>query len=277
VSLSTAAFARILARVERELEIAPALAEAGITEDEWAAEKAAFALAARERPREVSLELAQAFAQARADLAGDAKPDEPPEPLDSKPSETEAEEPAPTRASPPEPGSPIATPTYLKQESPLLAPTQPDAPLDPDATLPIPIPVATRPALPFSGDNSVSRLRELAEQAPRPNDLALSPDETVIAPVQVALVSPASGSFRDALAPVVVPQLSLAAYADLRARLVVFGEDHDPSLRHYGVVSTAAKEAVERGFRARFENDAELRGRFESAIRERVRHHRGGS
>jgi len=95
--------------------------------------------------------------------------------------------------------------------------------------------------------------------------------------VQVALVSPASGSFRDALAPVVVPQLSLAAYADLRARLVVFGEDHDPSLRHYGVVSTAAKEAVERGFRARFENDAELRGRFESAIRERVRHHRGGS
>jgi hypothetical protein len=272
VTLSVAAFARILARIERELEAGPALAEAGIDEAQWADEKAAFVAQARERPAELSHELAQAFAEARTSLE-DGGP-EPAEALPAPPAPL-----TPDNSAQVEPSRSVApaVPTYLMQDAMPRDVVEPVNSIDPDATAAIPVHAAVGRAIPFSGDRSEAHLRELAAQrAPSRADRLAGPDETVLAPQQVLLQTIASGSFRDALAPVVVPQLTVADYADLRARLVVFGEDHVASLRHHGVLSVAAKEALERAFRSKFEADAVLRARFEATIRERVRHHRRG-
>lgn len=272
MTLSVAAFARILARTERELEAGPALTEAGLDEAQWADEKEAFVAQARQRPAEVSRELAQAFAEARLSLENGG-----PAPAEALPAP-----PAPLTlddCDQVEPGRSVApaVPTYLKQDAAPRDAAEQDRSIDPDATATIAVPVALGRAIPFSGDRSEAHLRELAAQPlPPRGDRPTGPDETVLAPQQVLLETIASGSFRDALAPVVVPKLTVADYADLRARLVVFGEDHLPSLRHHGVMSGAAKEALERAFRVQFEADTALRGRFEATIRERVRHHRRG-
>lgn len=195
MTLSIAAFARILARIERELEAGPALAEAGIDEAQWADEKAHFVAQARERPVELSRELAQAFAAARLSLEN-VQPElaEAPPAPPAPPSVGDSNEADPSRGVVP------AVPTYLKQAAEPRDGAEQDDSIDPGATAAMPVPIAPGSAIPFSGDNSEAHFRELAARPPpsrgeRPE----GPGETVLAPQQSLLETMASGSFRDAL------------------------------------------------------------------------------
>jgi hypothetical protein len=62
--------------------------------------------------------------------------------------------------------------------------------------------------------------------------------------------------------PLVVPDLSLADYAALRAHLTVQGEEDPETWKHFGVTSPAVKQALQDHFSARFRQDPAAQAQF---------------
>jgi hypothetical protein len=62
--------------------------------------------------------------------------------------------------------------------------------------------------------------------------------------------------------PLVVPDLSLADYAALRAHLMVRGEEDPETWKHFGVTSPAVKQALQDHFAARFRQDPGAQAQF---------------
>jgi hypothetical protein len=65
----------------------------------------------------------------------------------------------------------------------------------------------------------------------------------------------------------VVPELSLADYAALRAHLMVRGEDDPETWKHFGVTSPAVKQALQDHFSARFRQDPAAQAQFVDRLR----------
>lgn len=161
-------------------------------------------------------------------------------------------------AAPASPTAPTELPSYMRQRS------EASSMADPDATLPIPAPGTGAPALPFSPASSNRHALESIKTGPAaPTDPGSG--ETALLP-QVELTSLATGTFRDRLAPLVVPILSLEEYAEARARLTVYGEDHAPTLARFGITSPDVRDALRARFADYFKRDPEAQGRFLSAM-----------
>jgi len=62
------------------------------------------------------------------------------------------------------------------------------------------------------------------------------------------------------------PDLTLDAYAALRAKLTVKGEGDPGTWREFGIASHAMKEALQARFAARFRDDPEARDRFVALV-----------
>lgn len=92
--------------------------------------------------------------------------------------------------------------------------------------------------------------------------LSKKSDETLPIPAPVKLTYPSSGSFRDALAPVAVPMLSLEDYAALQAALVVGGDSSVDTLRSFGILSAGSYAALRSHFAELFKDDGEAQSRF---------------
>jgi len=139
------------------------------------------------------------------------------------------------------------------------------ASFDPDETLPIPVAFVAKPpgaAVPFAGSTSPAAVAEMFDPVePRVRSDEPDPDETAMLPA-AAVVAPKTGTFRDQLGPVVVPLLSLDEYADLRARLTVFGEAHAPTLARYGVAAREVREAVQARFADYFQRNTAAQAQF---------------
>jgi hypothetical protein len=156
-----------------------------------------------------------------------------------------------------------AVPTYLRAE------VQPgvEAAADPDATQ-VPVTPAA-PTLPFRGSLSQEALAELLSRPlpPKGPDTPGSGgvEETALLP-QLTLVAAGSGTFRDKLGAVAVPPLTVEEYAELRARLTVFGAAHAETLERFGVAAAEVREALRAAFNERFQKDADLQQRFLSAM-----------
>jgi hypothetical protein len=158
-------------------------------------------------------------------------------------------------------------PSYLRADAQPSAPTV--EPVDPNATQAA-IPMLSVP-LPFGGTLSREALEEmLSRSAPgaarEPSHQGLADaSETALLP-QLTLVATTSGTFRDQLGAVAVPAMSLEDYAELRARLTVFGESHEPTLKRFGVVAHEAREALRTQFAEQFKRDAQAQERFLAAM-----------
>ncbi|MBK6514942.1 MAG: hypothetical protein IPG04_12650 [Polyangiaceae bacterium] len=147
--------------------------------------------------------------------------------------------------------------------------------VDQDETLPIPTSLATRPALPFAGMTSLERLAWLSsERGPSTIPEDANPDETL--PIPRSAPSPGTGTFRDRLGAVEVPVLSLDEYVELRARLLVCGEDHAPTLARFGVLVRPVHAALKARFAEYFERAPEARAAFVDALAARVAELRAG-
>ncbi len=158
-------------------------------------------------------------------------------------------------------------PSYLRADA---QPSMPgELPVDPNATQAA-IPMLSV-SLPFEGSLSREALQEmLSRPAPAPapeqsDHVSSAAHETALLP-QLTLVAATSGTFRDRLAAIVVPVMSLEDYAELRARLTVFGETHEPTLKRYGVVASEARDALRAQFAEQFQRDASLQERFLTAM-----------
>ncbi len=177
-------------------------------------------------------------------------------PLPGRPA---VEEPASSRA------VDTAVPTYLRAEVQQGVEAPPA--LDPDATQAPVAPAA--PTLPFQGSLSKEALAELLSRPmpPKGTDTpaAGNVEETALLP-QLTLVAAGSGTFRDKLGAVAVPPLTVEEYAELRARLTVFGATHAETLERFGVAAAEVREALRAAFNERFQKDAELQQRFLSAM-----------
>jgi len=79
-------------------------------------------------------------------------------------------------------------------------------------------------------------------------------------------VAPQTGSFRDQLGTLAVPLLSLDEYAELRARLTVYGETHAPTLARFGVTLEQVREALRRRFADYFQRDKAAQAQFIAAM-----------
>ncbi len=163
-------------------------------------------------------------------------------------------------------------PTYLR------APVQPAAPLlDPDGTQdPIP---RSPVSLPFRR----SLMREVFEESPEQPLMkpvvpprtassetplgaqAVDVDQTAMIPL-AAIVPAGTGTFRDQLGSLVVPVLTLEEYAELRARLTIFGEGDELTLKRFGVSSSEIREALRMQFNEQFQRDPSAQQRFLSAM-----------
>jgi len=91
------------------------------------------------------------------------------------------------------------------------------------------------------------------------------PDETALL-ARVEIVAPQTGSFRDQLGTLAVPLLSLDEYAELRARLTVYGETHAPTLARFGVTLEQVREALRRRFADYFQRDKAAQAQFIAAM-----------
>lgn len=67
--------------------------------------------------------------------------------------------------------------------------------------------------------------------------------------------------------PLVVPDLSLADYAALRAHLMVQGEEDPETWKRFGVTSPAVKQALQDHFSARFRQDPAAQAQFVDRLR----------
>jgi len=163
---------------------------------------------------------------------------------------------------------------------PALVPQPPPAPrFDPDETLPMIATFVAPPAVPFSGTISPAAAAAMFDPVePREKKERVNPDETAFLPV-VAVVAPETGTFRDQLGPLVVPLLGLSEYAELRARLTVYGEAHEPTLKRFGVAAREVREALRARFADYFQRDAAAQAQFLTGMQEaivRVRKERDG-
>ncbi len=57
-------------------------------------------------------------------------------------------------------------------------------------------------------------------------------------------------------------KLTIDEYAELRAHLLVFGENHEPTLKRFGLLSEASRELLKLRFLSAFSTDDALRDRF---------------
>jgi hypothetical protein len=163
-------------------------------------------------------------------------------------------------------------PTYLR------APAQPAAPLlDPDVTQdPIP---RSPVSLPFRRSLVREVFEEPAEQpltkpvaAPQTSGTetplgaqAIDVDQTAMIPL-AAIVPAATGTFRDQLGSLVIPVLTLEEYAELRARLTIFGEGDELTLKRFGVSASEVREALRVQFNEQFQRDPSAQQRFLSTM-----------
>ncbi len=104
-----------------------------------------------------------------------------------------------------------------------------------------------------------------------PNRSSPDADETLMVRSPFLTTPVATGSFRDALTPVVVPTLSIPEYARFRAALRVHGEEHERTFRLFGVASVAVRNTLQSQFALRFQSDpaaqAEYLKLFEKFLR----------
>jgi hypothetical protein len=125
-----------------------------------------------------------------------------------------------------------------------------------DETAPILNPIKVADVLPFSGSTGDETLQALAK-APLPaanagfSSNAASPDETVMLPPNAR--APGGPG---------MPFLSLEQYAELRAHLLVFGENHEPTLLRFGLLTQESRELLKLRFLAIFAADEVTRDRF---------------
>lgn len=135
----------------------------------------------------------------------------------------------------------------LRARSPMT--TAPDA----DTTAMLPSEFTASPSLPFI--------------PPQPSaGPTFDADQTLPLPM-VAVVHKSSGSFVDQLDPIMVPVLSIEAYADLRAQLSDKGEDDPATLARFGIQSKAAHAALKLEFAEYFKRDPAAVERFVNALR----------
>lgn len=148
----------------------------------------------------------------------------------------------------------------------IVAPVPPAAISEPnlDETLPITGPVRLSGELPFSGSTGDETLQALF-RSPSPAELAPSTgsgpptDETVMLPPNAGASAASAGAGRTGLS---VPVMTLERYAELRAHLLVFGEDHAATLQHFGLRSHQDRELLKLRFASIFTSDEARRDRF---------------
>ena len=105
-----------------------------------------------------------------------------------------------------------------------------------------------RPSMPFAAPRAGDAL---ARAAPLPGVQVVPP------------VSPPPGaSMLHGANLLVVPELSLADYAALRAHLIVQGEEDPETWKHFGITSPAVKQALQDHFSARFRQDPAAQAQF---------------
>ncbi len=153
----------------------------------------------------------------------------------------------------------------------LAAPTPPGPPTlaDPDETLPIPPPFSPGRGVPFSGTRSPQELAVMLGPS-QPEPPAQPGDgETALLP-RLELVAAQTGSFRDQLTPVAIPVLSVGEYAELRARLTVYGEAHAPTLARFGVTAEAVRDALRKRFAEYFQRDQAAQTQFIAIMQEAI-------
>ncbi|MBL8742280.1 MAG: hypothetical protein JNK04_14325 [Myxococcales bacterium] len=144
------------------------------------------------------------------------------------------------------------------------------ASFEPDETLPIPAPFAAKPAIPFTGSTPPEKVAQMFDPVePRARSPEPGPDETALTPI-ADFVMPKTGTFRDQLVPLVVPILSLDEYAELRARLTVYGEDHAETLTRFGVASPQVHEAQRARFSEYFLRDPSAQAAFLKAMQSAI-------
>jgi hypothetical protein len=120
------------------------------------------------------------------------------------------------------------------------------------------------PALPFGAVRSAEYLAKLARPA-RPAAVdSRDPADALGSTVEVRIdtIGAAATPFASAQPPVVEPDLTLERYAELRAHLMVAGEDDPETCRRFGCASKAAKDAIQERFAALFRSDPAARERF---------------
>ncbi|NUP13054.1 MAG: hypothetical protein HOW73_44000 [Polyangiaceae bacterium] len=147
-----------------------------------------------------------------------------------------------------------------------------EEPFNPDETAMVASPLVNRPALPFQGNTSPERLAELtASAAPGPaseQSRGIDLDETLPMPPPAA--AKPTGTFRDQLGAATPPLLSLDEYAELRARLSIYGEDDPETLKRFNVTSRAMNGALKGRFSEYFRRDPEAQKKFLEAVREKI-------
>lgn len=142
-----------------------------------------------------------------------------------------------------------------------------------DETAPVHSKAARVAVLPFAGTTGKDALAELFEDeataaraSDSPRGQSANPDETMMLGGTVAIVQPTTGSFRDQLGAIVVPDVSLEQYVELCAELSVRGEDDAGVLARFGVGSSAAHSALKARFAERFGRDFGLQRWFSDAV-----------
>jgi hypothetical protein len=108
-------------------------------------------------------------------------------------------------------------------------------------------------ALPFRTDKPVRPKISVRQRAVVP---------TQAFPVMMSPVIPPVARMPPGANPLVVPDLSLADYAALRAHLTVRGEEDPETWKHFGVTSPAVKQALQDRFAARFRQDPAAQAQF---------------
>jgi hypothetical protein len=141
---------------------------------------------------------------------------------------------------------------------------------DPDVTQP---PVRNPlPVVPFAGNSSPQRMREIAGPAD-----VMPPDEageTALLPLPEEFRKGAGGGAPSGGAD--GPLLPLREYAAMRAALSASGEDDPVVLARFGVTA-AAKRRMQQTYFERFRDDAKLRDEFEELLRDEMRKINRGS
>ena len=131
---------------------------------------------------------------------------------------------------------------------------------NPDETLPITGPVKVDDVLPFSGSTGDETLQALF-RSPSPAALAPSAGSDALMDETVMLPPTAGSASRGPAAPA-IPVMTVERYAELRAHLLVLGEDHEPTLQRFGLGSRDARELLKLRFVSMFAADVALRDRF---------------
>ena len=119
---------------------------------------------------------------------------------------------------------------------------------------------AADPRVPRSEAKPSGDVHQAGPRAPRLLDLP----RTLAA--LAAIVPAGTGTFRDQLGSLVVPVLTLEEYAELRARLTIFGEGDELTLKRFGVSSSEIREALRMQFNEQFQRDPSAQQRFLSAM-----------